>query len=235
MTDWASLGDAYGSAVHLPELLARAAQSGPGDAVWDELWSRLCHQGTVYSASYAAFPVLAEMSLREEGAAGLEAMHLAAAIIASSNGPEEADVVRQRYRKELAGLREVAERNLSRSGDDIDFVYGLQAVMAFEDGGVWERNLDRLVDGEVSGECPSCGEDLYLQGPDLRANRAGDAAIARTDLVPGEPDATTIEGRILELARAHQRSEVATRLPYLFGHATCPHCRATIEIRQLLN
>ena len=74
-------------------------------------------------------------------------MYLAAAIIASNNGPEEADVVRQRFRRELAGLREVAERHLSQSGDDIDFVYGLQAVMAFEDGGVWQRNLDRLADG----------------------------------------------------------------------------------------
>ncbi|MDX6238303.1 MAG: hypothetical protein QOG10_3118 [Kribbellaceae bacterium] len=48
MTNWVALQDAYGSARDVPNLLA-AAEAGTGDdrGVWDELWGRLCHQGTV--------------------------------------------------------------------------------------------------------------------------------------------------------------------------------------------
>lgn len=57
--EWAKLRHAYGSAVNIPERLRRL----PGVPVresagefWQELWSDLCHQGTVYTASYAAVP-----------------------------------------------------------------------------------------------------------------------------------------------------------------------------------
>ena len=57
MTDWAELQHAYGSAEDVPALLAAAAEtSDETGKVWDDLWSRLCHQGTVYSASRAALP-----------------------------------------------------------------------------------------------------------------------------------------------------------------------------------
>lgn len=60
--DWASLRCAYGTAERVPELLRRAEAAGPdfGDE-WDDLWSYICHQGTVYSASYAAVPTLTAM------------------------------------------------------------------------------------------------------------------------------------------------------------------------------
>jgi hypothetical protein len=59
---WATLHQAYGSAKTIPPLL-RALESNPfirhesaGGNVWFELWSALCHQGTIYTASYAAVP-----------------------------------------------------------------------------------------------------------------------------------------------------------------------------------
>lgn len=55
MTEWASLRDAYGSAELVPALLAAIEEAGTDDGdLWVGLWSRLCDQGTVYSASYAA-------------------------------------------------------------------------------------------------------------------------------------------------------------------------------------
>jgi hypothetical protein len=60
---WSDLEDAYGKAGKVPELLHQAIadtapeqtqQSGP----WSDLWSRLYHQGSVFSASYAALPVI---------------------------------------------------------------------------------------------------------------------------------------------------------------------------------
>jgi hypothetical protein len=63
--NWDDLQDAYGKASKVPDLLKQVLddmsapkdrQSGP----WFELWSRLYHQGSVYTASYAAVPILVE-------------------------------------------------------------------------------------------------------------------------------------------------------------------------------
>ena len=61
-TDWAHLTHAYGSAADTPGLFARL-DGGPGDKdVWADLWSSLCHQGTVYDASFAALPLLTDIA-----------------------------------------------------------------------------------------------------------------------------------------------------------------------------
>jgi hypothetical protein len=69
---------------------------------WDDLWSRLCHQGTVYSASYAAVPTLARMSLQHTPSGYIAALQLAAAIIASNDGPSAAGPWTPRPRSEDA-------------------------------------------------------------------------------------------------------------------------------------
>src|SRR6266436_3462558 len=62
---WEELQDAYGNASRVHDFLQQVtknkvlkhdAQSGP----WFELWSRLYHQGSIYTASYAAVPILIE-------------------------------------------------------------------------------------------------------------------------------------------------------------------------------
>jgi hypothetical protein len=236
VTEWASLRDAYGSAEHVPVLLAAAAAAGTyeDDDSWDDLWGRLCHQGTVYSASYAALPALAQMSLRHEPGGYIAALHLAAAIIASNDGPEDRALVRRRYEHELADLRAVAARNLQHAKGDTVFVYGLQVLMAFEDGGVWQRNLHYLANGEAELDCPSCDEHLLLEldGPDFEVASFADASLAPTAVTPVEPCAATIEGRLLALTQAHHRPAVAAKLPYLFGDATCPRCQASFRVPQ---
>lgn len=64
---WQGLGHAYGDADDIPHLL-RALASSPGpkqdyqDEPWFSLWSRLCHQGDVYTASYAAVPHIVQIA-----------------------------------------------------------------------------------------------------------------------------------------------------------------------------
>ena len=64
--DWAALSHAYGSAEDVPDLLRRVVlDRRPGHvpgSPWFELWSALCHQGDVFSASYAAVPLLTEIA-----------------------------------------------------------------------------------------------------------------------------------------------------------------------------
>jgi hypothetical protein len=82
MTDWASLRHAYGPADDIPALLAAAEADPINRQVWDDLWGRLCHQGSIYSASYPALPALAAMAAQRPPASFVEPLHLAATIVA---------------------------------------------------------------------------------------------------------------------------------------------------------
>jgi hypothetical protein len=88
VVDWSAYDDAYGPADDMADLLARADASG-GEPEWDEVSARLCHQGTVYTASYAAVPVLGEFAARTQSSGSgaptnpTRALQLAAAIVSS--------------------------------------------------------------------------------------------------------------------------------------------------------
>ncbi|MFF3688327.1 hypothetical protein [Streptomyces sp. NPDC002187] len=67
--DWAGLEHAYGPADDVPDLL-RAAQSADEDEqerAFEDLFSSLCHQGSIYSATAAAVPFLAQLALHGSG------------------------------------------------------------------------------------------------------------------------------------------------------------------------
>lgn len=67
-TDWAALSHAYGAADDVPALLRQAASDGDaaGEAI-SELYGNIFHQGTVYSATVAAVPFLAELARSAPG------------------------------------------------------------------------------------------------------------------------------------------------------------------------
>jgi hypothetical protein len=104
--------------------------------------------------------------------------------------------------------------------------------MAFENGGVWQRDLEWLANGEAELDCPSCGEHLLvdLDGPDFQVASFTDASLAPTAVTPIEPPTATIEGRLLALAHGNDRPAVAAKLPYLFGDVTCPRCHASFPV-----
>ncbi len=69
---WAELQHAYGAADDIPELLANLSipkgersEDDPIEDTWEELWSSLCHQGDVYSASFAAVPHIVDVLLQQ--------------------------------------------------------------------------------------------------------------------------------------------------------------------------
>lgn len=70
--DWGKLHDAYGTAEEVSGLIL-SVKNNPNPLTsadqeqWNSLWSRLCHQGTVYSASYAAFVELVSFAMRTDG------------------------------------------------------------------------------------------------------------------------------------------------------------------------
>lgn len=90
MTEWAALQHAYGTAEFVPDLL-RAAEE----------------------ASYAVLPLLADIAERHEPAGYVAALDLAAAIVASTDGPTDPATVRAEHAETVSRLRGLAERNLS--------------------------------------------------------------------------------------------------------------------------
>lgn len=227
MTNWTLLRDAYGSAAAVEELLERA-EAGER-AVWDELWSRLCHQGTVYAASYAVLPQLAELAARVDPSAGAEALFLATCIVASTDGPVSPAAVRARYAGSIRVLNEAAERLLAYASDDTDFVYRLQALMVTESDTAWATYLDALANKELEFACPGCDEQLVVGFEPSHASVAQfDDSVVETTVVPSAPGRLAdSEARAYELASTHRRPEVAQQLLDLFGLFECPACGFT--------
>ena len=68
LIQWDELEHAYGEASDIPKLLEQLGSYPSCESYDDEpfytLWSSLCHQGDVYSASYSAVPII--VSLIEE-------------------------------------------------------------------------------------------------------------------------------------------------------------------------
>lgn len=82
--DWATLRHAYGAAADIPALL-KAAETAPApnrydQEPWFSLWSALCHQGDVYSASYAALPELVRIGSWRDSSARAACLLLAGCI-----------------------------------------------------------------------------------------------------------------------------------------------------------
>ena len=232
MTNWAELRDAYGSAERIPALLDAAERSedqfGPA---WNDAWSHLCHQGTVYTASYAAIPLLADMCSRLPIRGYMPGLQLVGAILTSTDGPGDPTAVRATYASEISQLRDIAESALPLAESDTEFIYALEALAAFEDSGVWQRTLNYLADGEAPLICNQCGDDLLVQLDEVPPKVATwNAADGKRDVLVGDRPEGTPEARLLNLATIHNRTAVAQHLRYYFGSSACPACGAQFDI-----
>jgi len=234
MVDWRQLRDIYGSAADVPAFLEAAASSTDWDAgAWQELWSRLYHQGSVAPASYAALPDLAQIAGARHDVAVEPALFLFAAIIASTDGPPEIAEARDRYATQIAGLVPIAEHKLDLVGERSDVAWALQTVAALEDLSVWQRELQGLANEEIELECPTCGDHVYLElvGDDLVATAdPTDTRQSRSVRRAHPADLAAPEARLLELCLSHGHVTVAAELLALFGEVSCPHCEAQLNI-----
>jgi len=93
---WASYSHAYGPATDIPSLLEDArhapADRAFGSAPWHELWSALCHQESIYPASFRALPELVNIATSSSGVKQSEALLLAAAIEVCSHDAQAPSV-----------------------------------------------------------------------------------------------------------------------------------------------
>lgn len=236
---WAALTHAYGSADDLPAIL-QALKPDPADECWGELWSRVCHQGSVYPASAAVLPHLLAAVRRWSGAARISPLHLAGAIVVSQDAAEGFDL--RPYRQDVEQLAALARDTLAEPGlAPTDFVYLLQATLALEGDTLWGRQLDRLAEGEFEGECPACGEYLQIAIGEYGFFVTNDEWVNRPDqpraaIVACETAALPrIGSRLHRIAQEAGQPDAAAGLQHVFGSSTCPACHAGISISEAIS
>lgn len=117
-TEWHWLAHAYGRATDIPGLLKQlASATGPATSAasepWHTLWSALCHQDDVYTASYAAVPHIVTIGLNAQGPIAFDFFGLPACIEvarARERGPALEEPLEAPYRAALSQLHDLAHR-----------------------------------------------------------------------------------------------------------------------------
>ncbi|MFF7991408.1 hypothetical protein ACFZDG_16650 [Kitasatospora xanthocidica] len=237
MTDWSRLSHAYGAADDIPALLGRIAAE-PNAELWSDLWSALCHQGSVYSASFAALPWLtgtAESGNREQA---VNALVLAGAIVAGTGQSHGAGDVRTEHAAEIATLLRTVDQYRRTAPDRGEYIHLMEAMLAFEGVVGWSEDLAWGLGNEEYGiSCPDCEANLFIVfGARGFFSTGDDYAVADGDietraLRPAAPtDLDGIGRRLHDLALADGQREVAHALTHVFGHATCPDCEADFSV-----
>ncbi|MEK6702306.1 MAG: hypothetical protein AABZ53_08585 [Planctomycetota bacterium] len=112
---WSSLSDAYGASSGIPKLLEQAEKlpedAGGNVEPYFSLWSALCHQGDVYSASYAALPHL--VRIVEDNPSRfrwtlLALVHAIEVARSAGNGPPVPDDLSDPYQASLRRIPTIA-------------------------------------------------------------------------------------------------------------------------------
>ena len=238
MTDWKAFSHAYGEASQIPDLLDRL-RNAPDEAIGQDLWSCLCHQGTVYSASYVALQPLFEIASALPPSDRLSPLMLIGHIIASDDlyGLEHrpADLILPL----IPGLETLVEEAMAVENLQPDsFIYHLEAAITFAGDLFWGRNLNHLVDGEFPGQCPACRHDLYLVIGDLGFFitaqdwvGAKNKGAAKNAILPtAEQDLAGSGAWLHSKALTYRQPAVAFRIRHLFGTGTCPACQQKFSL-----
>ncbi|MFQ6146851.1 hypothetical protein ACLMNJ_27895 [Streptomyces seoulensis] len=237
MMDWSQLSHAYGSAEDLPVLLKEIA-SEPSLERWNDLWSALCHQGSVYPASFAALPWLTEVAGCDERAQAVSALNLAGAILAGSDQPHGAGDVRARHAAEVETLLVLVNEHLRTSSDRNEYAYLLGSMLSFEGVVSWDEDLAwGLVNEEYEVSCPGCQANLFtVIGERGFFSTSGDYALSAdgpetAPLRPADPAAMDGIGRRLhDIALTDGHRDIAEAMSYVFGDATCPDCETAFSV-----
>lgn len=228
--NWSDLNHAYGAADDIPRILGQLSPD-ENAKVWGDLWSRICHQGTVYSASFPVLPYLLEAALRWPPANRVMPLYLAAMIVISR------DVEGSRERLMADHLQTVKDcRNLTvetLKAQDLGRqkrIYLMEAALAFEGDVIWGQALDGLVSGEFQGKCRHCrthlfvviGADGYFVTAEEWIKKLPDK---RSPIAPASPADLLEAGTWLyEQAITAGDLELADWICNVFGCTTCPNC-----------
>jgi hypothetical protein len=170
---WSELNHAGGSAEDIPALIcALAAETKvefsptPRDrrenpTNWDEVFDRLSHQGTFYSATYAAFPYLVDIAERDSEAA-IQVLLLAGDYCSREQRPIPDDLALD-FTLALKRIRNQSMKIVKNADSNDEFTF-CRLIRAFgmlrHPRSAHCRSIDNLYEGSGEVEvdsCPNCG------------------------------------------------------------------------------
>ncbi len=171
-TEWVKLRHAHGSASDIPALL-RALPSAPiksNDSrrePWFSLWSGLCHQNDVGTASYAALPHIVSAAASRPPIERAEHLLLASCIEAMrhrSDSPPMPSSLDAAYSRAIEDAVPLALEAIAEESD-VGWLRALLGSLATFRG---EPQLGSAVlDLERELDCPQCGQVFTARGYDL--------------------------------------------------------------------
>lgn len=263
---WKELSDARGPASEVPKLLARVrdfarqglVESTSPDDPWKEVFSRLVHQRTLYSASYAALPFLAETA-RMYPAARASVLSYAGTLEVEGVPPRRGvpEWVVAEYSSALTDVRSWSKDvclAVTKQQREYGFVpYLLQAFAGLR----WPKSavvsiLRFLGDNrlEIEGRCSTCGRDLMLElrngvrvigrepAPPISGwHPSGEnLAVARGEeiLQSADPmwELVDTAGVVAALARMISEEAIGNDVLTLFAPFACPYGQHMIDPRE---
>lgn len=133
--EWSRLSHAYGPATDTPKLLTElAASTAPKSHYesepWFSLWSSLCHQGDVFTASYAAVPHIVDIAWKTGGTVDFSFFELPAAIEVarqSGRGPVIPENLQEAYEAAIVRLMDCVSRHKDDPWDEATLLSAVAA------------------------------------------------------------------------------------------------------------
>lgn len=233
MTDWSRLDDAYGPADDIPVLFGNLAAENRRDT-WNALWSRLCHQGSAWPATWAAVPLLWRIATQGAPEDKIQAVWMARTIVQAATYQAEGAIL-NRHKSLFKDFADAADNHLQAHPEAPDYVQTMQAMLALSGHELWCEDLDDLTDAFFDVRCPRCATALSIAVGDYGNDSAvidwHEGRTQQRPLTPTGPDDTPEPGkRLLTIARRDRKTTLVRRLPYVFGTAECGPCGALFPI-----
>lgn len=168
---WTELTHAYGEASDIPVLLDHLkTASAPEDCQsepWASLWSALCHEHQVFTASYAAVPHIVDIAAAKPGEERLADLHLVSVIEALRHRDEAPPVppdLKAYYhfsiRRAASLMLECFLREWNKEAYTVT-LGGLAALLGHPGLGM------AILEFTGENECPRCGNIFPLKGYEL--------------------------------------------------------------------
>lgn len=232
---WAELQTAYGTASEVPAML-EDLYAGHAEPL-DDLFSYICHQGSIYTGSVAALPHLLKIAqtvtIEELPEFKVDVLTLAGAICESTEFTPEfyAPYIKKAFFEDALALTLVTLKDFSNSSCAL---YLLKAAAAFAGHPALSRVLDGFADEEFSTLCPGCEADLYIWPATHGLTVAAEDPVVfpdteRLPVVGGEPTESryheAYQWVVRVLGKIPNQLGLKEGVKALFGKATCPACK----------
>lgn len=237
---WSALHHAYGAADDVPRMLRALARgedrretTKPREGPWDAIWSALCHQGDVYTATYAALPHVVAIGTQRPAVEQPMFWGFAAAVAISSHRASMPTDLRAAYDVSVRDAERSATACLVRGISPDAARTLLWAISGLRGWRAVARAVEGLGDEELAPKCPKCTRRLYVSLGALPFIVADEDPVGRkkgnrSPLVPRIPRTEIVS--LAQLARAAALYALADKLVALDADVTCPACAHTFSL-----